>query len=330
MALPKSFRFRQDREASWAELDRLVTRAEKRGIRSLTADELNTLPVLYRAAMSALSVARSISLDKNVADYLQSLCSRAYLVVYGTNRRLLASLGRFFSQTFPELVYQHRNAVLLAIAVTLLGTLAGFALVLSDWELFYTFVDRGLAGDRGPMSTHQELRAVLYSAKTDVDYLSYFSSQLFTHNTGVGFTCFALGVLGGVPTILLLLSNGLMLGAFWAIHYRQGLSWDMWLWMLPHGVTELLAIMLCGAAGLIVGGALIFPGKHRRLENLAHYGRRAGAIVAGTISLFFLAGLIEGIFRQVVQDQLARGALVLLTAVWWVWYFVIRGREAAR
>src|SRR5262249_7224025 len=70
-------------EAGWRELEQLVTRVERRGARSLSLDELQRLPILYRAALSSLSVARTIALDRNLLLYLENLSLRAYLAVYG-------------------------------------------------------------------------------------------------------------------------------------------------------------------------------------------------------------------------------------------------------
>ena len=73
----KSAAFRAEREASWRELEGLVGRIERGGVRALAPAELGRLPSLYRAALSSLSVARAISLDRNVLDYLEALSGRA-------------------------------------------------------------------------------------------------------------------------------------------------------------------------------------------------------------------------------------------------------------
>ena len=87
--LLKSFEFRREREKTWRELEKLVDTVEKNGVRGLSARQLARLPQLYRAALSGLSVARAISLDKNLVDYLESLCARAYFCVYGTKRHFV-------------------------------------------------------------------------------------------------------------------------------------------------------------------------------------------------------------------------------------------------
>ena len=86
MAAPilKSHRFRQQREQDWLTLDRLLRRIDKDGVGALDDQQLLSIPVLYRATLSALSVARATSLDHDLVDYLESLCARAYFFVYGT------------------------------------------------------------------------------------------------------------------------------------------------------------------------------------------------------------------------------------------------------
>src|SRR5690606_25173830 len=77
-AQARSVGFRREREASWQRLERIVARVERQGLRSLNEAELLALPSLHRAAMSALSVARAISLDRNLLEFLESLTARSH------------------------------------------------------------------------------------------------------------------------------------------------------------------------------------------------------------------------------------------------------------
>ena len=84
----KSARFRREREADWRRLEDLLRRLERQPLSKLGEDDLLAIPVLYRASLSALSVARETSLDRALLDYLESLCARAYFVVYGARPAL--------------------------------------------------------------------------------------------------------------------------------------------------------------------------------------------------------------------------------------------------
>lgn len=328
----RSETFRRERERTWRELESLVGQVERSGIGSLSSRQLGRLPSLYRATLSSLSVARTISLDRNVLEYLESLAARAFICVYGAKRHPLTAIADFFRRQFPREVRALRWLLALAATVLLLGTLTGFVLTASDPERFYSFVDPALAGGRDPSASTELLREVLYDDSESGGGLAAFSSFLFAHNARIGMLCFAIGFAAGLPVFFLLFETGLMLGAFGALYHGRGLGLDLWGWLLPHGVTEILALLLCAAAGLSIAQALVFPGEHSRLRRLEIQGRRAGAVVAGAVGLFFIAGLFEGFFRQLVTDRGVRYAAAVTMAGVWIYYFgfVSRPRRALR
>ena len=323
----KSTAFRAEREASWRELETLVRRAEKRGLRSLSGAELSRLPVLYRGAISSLSVARAISLDKNVLRYLEALCERAYVLVYGTHRQLRDALNDFFGRTFPCTVRAHRWHLAVSAVALIAGTLAGFALVLRDPDRFYAFVSSAVAQERVPTASTATLRAALYAETGVSAMLRTFAMFLFSNNAQVGLVAFALGFLGGIPSALLAFSNGLTLGALAALYHGRGLSFELWAWLLPHGVTELTAVVLCCGAGLVIGQTVMFPGRRTRLAALSERGRDAAVIVLGAVAMLFLAALVEGIFRQLVHSVAWRYAVAASSALLWALYFGLAGRK---
>ena len=323
----KSAAFRAEREASWRQLEALLWRLQRHGLAGLSAIDLARLPVLYRATLSSLSVARAISLDRNLLEYLETLSARAYLAVYGTRRHLGEAVWDFFARRFPRAVRNYRWHLALAGLLLALGTAAGWALTQADSERFYGFVGSAMAQGRGPTSSTESLRAVLYDREGAARMLKTFAMFLFSHNSQVGLLAFAIGAAGAIPAALLLFMNGLGMGAFAALYRSRGLSLDFWGWILPHGVTELTAVALCGAAGLVVGGALIFPGREERLAGLARRGREAGVLVLGAVAMFFVAGLIEGLFRQLVHSVPIRYSVAAVSAAVWIAYFRLAGRE---
>ena len=325
----KSYEFRRERERSWAELERLVDRVERRGIRSLEASDLVRLPVLYRSALSSLSVARAVTLDRNVLDYLESLTGRAYFCVYGTRRHLAEAVRHFFAERFPRAVRDFRWHLALAALFLVLGAVAGWLLTAADPDRFYSFVSSGMAMDRNPAASTSSLREGLYHDESAADRLSAFATFLFTHNARIGILAFALGFAFGLPTFFLLFANGLVLGAFAWLYGSRGLGVEFWAWVLPHGLTELFAVVLCGGGGLVLAASLVFPGRHGRLKNLAVRGREAGVLVLGAVFLFFGAGLIEGIFRQTVQSVPIRWTVAAASATLWAIYFARAGRREA-
>lgn len=323
----RSVQFRREREAGWRELESLVEAVEKKGLKALDAEEARRLAMLYRGTLSALSVARAISLDRNVVLWLEGLCGRAYLCVYGTKRHLGRALTHYFGTWLPQAMRRLKWHLVLATVFLVGGGLAGFFLTLGDMDLFYSFMNAGMSGGRTPAADTEFLRQGLFTVESFSDTLTNFVSFLFSNNARIGIMAFALGVVFGMPVFFLLFYNGLSLGAFAALYHSRGLSVDLWGWLLPHGVTELGAVIVCGAAGLVLAQSVLFPGRLTRMGNLRERGREAAGIVVFAVIMFFIAALIEGIFRQMVNDTPTRYWVALSMTAAWIAYFGWFGRQ---
>jgi uncharacterized membrane protein SpoIIM required for sporulation len=328
----KSSEFRKGREQGWRELEGLIGRVEKKGVRSLSLEELQKLPILYRAALSSLSVARAIALDRNLLLYLENLGLRAFLVVYAPRVGSLEGLREFFRSDLPAAVRAARWHILIAALALLVGVGAGFMLTLQDEAWFTALVPSGLGGERGPSSTRAELldKEIFAPWPGAAESFGIFANLLFSHNTLVGILTFGLGLAVGIPTVMLCVYQGLGLGAFLALHYNRALTADFLGWVAIHGTTELGALILFAAGGLVVADKILFPGSYSRINNLAVHGRAAGQIAAGAVLMLFVAGILEGGFRQLVQSTPLRFAIGLGVGVLWVCYFCFSGRGARR
>ena len=326
----KSSEFRKGREAGWRELEGLIGRVERRGIGSLSLDELQRLPILYRAALSSLSVARTIALDRNLLLYLESLALRAFLAVYGPRVRPLEGLRAYFGHELPAAVRAARWHILIAALLLLVGTVVGFMLTARDEAWFSALVPSSLAGGRGPSSTQAELlsREIFAPWPGMVELFGIFANVLFSHNTMVGVLTFGLGLAAGVPTAMLTVYQGLPLGAFIALHYNRDLTVEFLGWLAIHGVTELGALILFAAGGLVIADKILFPGRYSRLENLAQHGRLAAQMAAGAVLMLFVAAILEGGFRQLVQSTPLRFTIGFGVGALWLAYFCFSGRSA--
>ncbi len=322
----KSAQFRREREESWRELERLVDRVESGGVAAVAPAELTRLPTLYRAALSSLSVARTVSLDRNTLLYLEGLALRGYLCVYSVRATVADVLVDFFARALPAAVRQAGGAFAIAVAALLAGVLAGFALTSAQPDYYHAFISPQMQQGRSPTTSTEVLRSYLYTHGSAIDELQAFASFLFTHNARIGMLCFALGFALGVPTLALLFINGLSLGAFLALYDSRGLLVEVGAWLSIHGTTEFLAILLCGTAGLMLSSAIIFPGSQSRLANLAQRGREAAVIVLGAVLLFFVAGLLEGLGRQLINDVGWRYLIGWSALAGWAAWFVLAGR----
>ena len=323
----KSSQFRRQRETIWRELNILVDKVERRGLNSLNTYEMIRLPALYRSVVSSLSVARKISLDRNLLSYLEALAVRGYFCVYGTRTHFGRAALRYFRIGFPGAVRTAGWHILTAALILIVGGVTSYVLTLANSDWYYTFVPTGLADNRLPTTSTEELRATLYAGTDAASALSNFSSWLFSHNSGGAMLAFALGFALGIPSILLLFYNGLTLGAFIALFDAHGLAGEALGWLVIHGTTEIFAVILCGGAGLLLGTSIALPGRHTRLQNLADGGRLASRIVVGAVFMLFIAALLEGFARQIIVSDTLRYVIGLSALLLWLWYFARSGVE---
>src|SRR5262249_13246572 len=152
----------------------------------------------------------------------------------------------------------------------------------------------------------EALRQTLFHPTHGTSGLGAFSSFLFTHNAQVSLLAFALGFAACLPTAFLIFDNGLILGAFFAVYAAHGLGFDLGGWLFIHGVTELFAVTLAGAAGFRIGWALAFPGEKTRIDAIKDAGKVAANVMVGVVIMLVFAGLLEGFGRQLITNTFAR------------------------
>ncbi len=326
--LIRSARFRAEREADWRRLEAIVTKAERRGLKSLAFDEAQAMATLYRQAMASLSMAREISLDRALLAYLEALCARAYLAVYAPQERLGGMLGRLLVVGIPGAARRLFPLILISYAIMILGGVAGWMLFQNDPGWYDALMPQGLASGRGVDSSREDLLAVIYSGQdAQSGKLAAFTSLLFSHNTRIAILIFSLGVLACVPGTVLTFLNGLMLGVFVALHADRGLLYDISAWLTIHGVTEISAIVVACAGGLHLGQAVLFPGEVRRRDALRRNARDAVKLAILSAMMLVVAAGLEGFGRQLIQEPGVRIRIGVTIGLAWIAWLALSGRR---
>jgi uncharacterized membrane protein SpoIIM required for sporulation len=242
---------------------------------------------------------------------------------------MFAGSVRFLTEGFARSIARNLRFHVASAGLLLGGALLAYYLSTTDVMAAYAL---SMPGDpRQPGATREQLEEVLRGGRDDGGGLKFaFASFLFQHNFKVGLVAMALGVLAGVPTILLMIYNGMILGWFVAVHYQAGITWEMWAWILPHGVTEIGAIVLCGGVGLMLGRAVVRPGELSRGDSLRRAGLEAGRTAVGVGLMLVAAAIIESFLRQSHLSTAARLWFAAGSAVFWGLYVafgVVRERS---
>ncbi|MBI2566762.1 MAG: stage II sporulation protein M [Candidatus Schekmanbacteria bacterium] len=341
------------RAAVWEQLRELVERARKRGIRSLSDRELEQLGRLYRASMTHLALLRAFGGSARRLADLNALLSAAHSVIYGRARRgANAQYLRYHILAIPETLRRTAAYHLLAAALLVLGGIYGYMGAARDPEWALEFVPVG--DERSAYASADELRASLLAGRPrppadpdpergggqeeapSADATSpgasspdagespmsggdkaAFASWLWRHNTTIAVTAFFAGALACLPTILLLLDNGMLLGVYSHTFQSHGLAYEWWAWILPHGVTELLAVILLSGGGLLVGHTILLPGEKTRIEALRGIRPHAIRLVMAAFPMLLIAALVESFVRQSSLSEPGRYAFAALSAVLW-------------
>jgi uncharacterized membrane protein SpoIIM required for sporulation len=312
-------RFISARRARWDRLDALVGRAARRGVRSLGADEIDELALGYRAATSDLAIARTRGEDPAVLDHLNRLAARAHSVVYvATARSGWNRLIDFVVRGFPAEVRRSWAPIGFCTLVTIVSALIAYGSVWND-----------------PANAHALLPGIpippvtkaLHDSNFGFDraYSPEVASEIITNNVKVAAIAFAGGMTAGILTGWIILTNGLMLGAFGALYAKAGFGPDFWATIAPHGVIELTAIQIAGGAGLVLAAGYLRPGRAKRGDALVFAARRAGTLVIGVALLLCVAGMIEGFVSPQRFSIPARGTIGAITGVALLLYLVGAG-----
>jgi uncharacterized membrane protein SpoIIM required for sporulation len=279
--------FYRSRQADWKALAGFLDQSQKNGFR-FTPEQVNTLGQLYRAATSDLALAQRDFPRHRVTTYLNQLVARAHAVVYRGEPLAWRQLGRFVSVGFPR-VYRETwqfilTASLLFILPALLSALVIYAQPDASKWLLPTAV--------------QDLRETIEEKDLWIDIpvseRPYASSFIMRNNIQVAFLAFGSGVTAGIYTVWVMIMNGLILGGLTGLTAYYGVGFELWTFVIGHGVVELSVIFIAGGAGLSLGWAILRPGLFRRRDALALAARRSVRLVIGCVPLLVLAGTIEG------------------------------------
>lgn len=306
------------REA-WDRLTALIDKANGAGgVRALSREEILSLGPLYRRASSDLAYARAHAINKDLIQHLNGLVGRAHALLYEaeTSGNALGSLVNFYLVEFPTLLQRRFPFFAASVLVSVLAGLFAYWLVIHQPNDLWLFVP----------DSFRESVEIWKSGKTASSAHVEMSAFLMTHNLFVGLVAFAGGVVVGIPTVSAMFTNGAMLGAMAALMTQVHKHASFWPGILPHGISELTAIFICGAAGIRIGLSLLMPGPYRRADAFRIAGMEGIKLVMGTVPLFIFAGVIEGMFSHLPIPPPLRYAFAALNGILWYLYLFLPRR----
>lgn len=301
-------------QGQWDRLDQLASR------RRLNPAEADELLQLYQRASTHLSMLQAVEADSPVAAHLSTKIGRARAHLTGTGGNVFTTGAYFFAQTLPVAFYRLRW---LTVVIMLLFLAVGFAAGI--WTYHHPQIDVIMpASAREAYAGHEFVN--YYSEHPN----SSFASQVWTNNAWIAAQAVAFGITGVWPVLVLGLNAG-NIGIAGGVMAEQGHMADFWLNILPHGLMELTAIFVAGAAGLRIFWAWVAPGRRRRAIAVAQEARRLMTVALGLALVLLISGVVEGFITP--AEWLPSWAKILIGAVvlagYWT-YTLVLGRRAYR
>ena len=324
----KQEQFTRNHRADWERLQVMLDSIDDAGSRpSRVSMEVADLPRLYRLCSHHLSLARGRAYSPQLITHLSDLIARGHQVMYRNRPPLWPRVAAFLAGGFPRLVRQQWRVVA-AAAGLFFGPLLAMLLVI-QWfpQAVYTVLEPWQVSSMEQMYDPGDADERLGESRgsdSDIRMFAYY----IRNNTGIGFNTFAGGLLFGLGTAFFLVYNGLVIGAIAGHMTVLGYFDTFWGFVAGHSAFELTAIVLSGAAGLKLGGALIAPGRQTRMRALREAARVGVRIIYGAALLFFAAAFVEAFWSSIAGipaiTKYAIG-LVLWPLLWA--YLLLAGRR---
>jgi len=303
---------------------------ETREIKQVHPDRLGDI---FVELSDDLSYSRTHHTKSPVTDYLNALTARVYQSIYKQQNVRWRQIGDFWLKDLPLALASSRIEMLISFLIFGISTLIGVVSVLYDTGE-YEFA-RGILGDGYINMTLNNIK--------DGNPMGVYQSQealpmflmIAQNNIRVAFNTFVWGggiKLLGIPSFLflsigtayVLFINGVMVGTFQTLFYKENALWESASVIWLHGTIEIWSIIIAGMAGIIAGNSVFFPKTFTRRESFRRGAEKGGKIMLGLVPFFILAAFIEGfVTRYANMPGLFKVLIILGSLALVIHYFVI-------
>ena len=294
----------------WKEVEKVVEQAEH-----LEPDYLATV---YTDLASDLSFSQSHYPTSRITIYLNNLASALHNSIYKNKKEKRSRIITFWTKEIPLVMLNSRKELFYSFLIFAVSVFIGIISTMND----DTFV-RLILGDGYVDMTLNNIKngypMAVYNGSPEVPMFL----GITLNNIGVSLYIFAMGLLTGFGSGYLLFQNGVMLGAFQAFFFQQGLLGESMLAIWIHGTLEISAIIVAGAAGLTLGNSWLFPGTYSRKVAFMNGAKRGLKVVIGTLPIFVVAGFLESfITRHTHLPNMLRLGIIIVSLIFVLFYYL--------
>jgi len=294
--------------------------AELTRSRTLDAQGIDELLALYQQTSTHLSTVRSTNPDPALTARLSLLVHRARLRITGARIPLWKNARTFLWDDLPAALYEARWAVALSAAIFLISAIV-----------------TGVYFGTDPVARGLVLPEAAQRSLAQRDFVSYyfegeatgFAAQVWTNNAWITVQAVVFGVTGIWPLIMLV-QNGLNVGLSGGVMGAYDGLDTFFVYLLPHGLLEITAVLVGAGAGLRTFWAWVRPGPLPRLWALSRAARALITVAIGLVPVLLISGFLEAFVTPSGLPPTVRVGLGVLAWAAFMVFFLVRGRQVHR
>lgn len=294
----------------WQEFESLLVKADK--------NDAEVLADLYIEISNDLAYSRSNYPTSKTTTYLNDLAVKAHNQIYKNKKEDRGRFIRFWAEEIPLIFGNHQKELLYSFVIFMVAFLIGVLssalddnfsrVILSDRYVNLT-IDNIEKGD--PLAIYKDEHA-----------MNMFLG-ITINNVRVSFLAFVAGLASSLGTGYILLSNGIMVGAFLQFFFKFGLLSQALLVIFIHGALELSAIVIAGASGLVLGNSLLFPGTYSRKDSFLKGVKVGLKMIVGLVPIFIIAGFLESFVTRYTEMPVWLSLSIIISSFTFIIYYFV-------
>ncbi len=282
-------------KSKWERLRSLTNKLSPKNLSNLSIREIEEIVTLYRQTSSDLAWAQTYFPNTQIVKELNDLTAFAYSFVYSSEPMYFKKIFYFLAFGFPNLLFKNIHFIVISFALTAFFIFIGFFTESVDTRLKQAIVP--------PFILEHfkcELKKGNVQRKIALVERSSFSSFIMTNNIQVSLFAFATGIFFGIGSLYIIIFNGMMIGIIGRLFMENHNIVNYLAFILPHGVIEIMAIIISGAAGMRLGYSILNPAGKSRVKSLQEGAQNSFKMMMGVILMLIIAGLIEAYFTPIL------------------------------
>lgn len=303
--------FLRNNADKWKEIEHLLSDSTQKY-------DPDKLAELYTELNSDLAYAQAHYPDSKTETYLNQLSLQVHDTIYRSKKEETSRIISFWTRELPELFASKQKELLYSFIVFLLAIGIGTMSSANDPSFL-----RLILGDSYVNMTISNIEQgdplAVYKKAEEMDM--FFA--ITVNNIRVSFYAFVMGLLTSLGVAVILLQNGIMVGAFLHFFYKFSLLEEALLVIFIHGTLELSAIIIAGAAGFVVGNGFMFPGTYSRKKSFIRATREGLKMIIGLVPVFIAAGFLESFVTRYTTMPVWLSLVIIIASLAMVLYYFV-------